>query len=218
MRFALNINVPADGIKNTLNIATVELYDSLSVSSGTKPSRLATLMFARQTAKEQMVFEGCTIAGPISKSDQLTVRKLAKAFNGLNGTPTPTPLALVRALLENQAVQVAWDAQQKRFRCVGTMKDGEDVYEAAGTSIQVEAKDEDMAVRLAKRAVTERMQDKPEEAEKLVKFFTGGCKVKKLVSNKLPDYVKVESLAQAGEEKLAAQPIKVSTAKDDDKE
>lgn len=216
MRFAFNVNVN-DIVGNLL---TVDLFDAATASEP-NTAQLAALVFSRENAKAPFVFDVLTMGGPITKGDQLTIRKLAKVFElavaeqviGL------TPLAILRNIVAELGVQVAWDAQQKRFRCVGTMKEGESVYQLVGCDgLAVEAKDDDTALRLAKRLVTENMIEHPENAEKLAKFFSGGCKLKKMVSGKLPEYTKIESLAQAGEERLAAAPIKLRTTKDDDKE
>lgn len=194
------------------NFQMVELYDATTVSQGNaKP--IGKLVFSKADAKSPLAFDHLQIPGPLSKHDQLTTRKIAKVFEEAENK-SGSPLVLCRSLLASRSVQVAYDPQQKRFRCCVTMKEGMDVYEACGTAFTVEAKDEDIALRLAKRAVTEAMQEQPEKAAELVKFFTGGCKIKKVVSNKLPPFIKVAELAQAGEEKLAAAPIRLG--KDED--
>lgn len=189
----------------------VELYDATTVSQGGKP--IGRLVFSKPDAKGLLAFDHLQIPGPITKCDQLTTRKIAKVFEDAENK-SGSPLVVCRSLLASRSVQVTFDPQQKRFRCCITMKEGLDVYEAVGTTFQVEAKDEEIALRLAKRAVTEAMQEQPESAAELVKFFTGGCKIKKVVSNKLPPFTKVPDLMQAGEEKLAAAPIRLG--KDED--
>jgi hypothetical protein len=118
---------------------------------------------------------------------------------------------VVRALVADRAVQVVYDPSMKKLRCCSTMQEGADTFELVGTTLTVQGKDEEHAVRIGKKEITNRMEEKPEDAGELVKFFTSGCKVKKLNSGKVPDFIKVADLAQPGEEKLAAAVIKIGT-------
>lgn len=207
------------------NIMSVELYDAAEASNS-RPHPLATLIFTNDNGK--MVYDGLNISGAVRKSDQLTIRKLARVFASAEEEELActkqkearySPLFIARALVSERNVQIVFDPSAKRFRCCTTMTEGANVYELLGTGgLTVEAKDEEHAVRLGKREVTEQMQEHPDTAGKLVAFFTGGCKVKEQASGKLPDFVQVASLAQGPAEiKLAATPIKLAMpAKDEE--
>lgn len=213
MRFAFNL------IARNAELV-IELYDAASVSeSGANPSCLGRLAYSKE--KNRWVSNGLSLPSIIQRSDVLTVKKIAKAnLDAMDEAIEEvglSPLVFLRALIAQRSVQIVWDASTKKFRCVGTMTEGSDHYEAVGASLTVEAKDEDIAIRLAKKAVAERMAEKPEDAAKLAAFFSGGCKVKKIVSGKLPDYIKVESLASnSEEEKLAKTAVKIQTKGDSD--
>jgi hypothetical protein len=203
---------------------TIHLFDASTVSDGGKATPvLAIVNYTRANPKSRWIVEGVAIPSLIGKLDVLTVKKIAKANIKAMTEATEkdglTPLVFLRAVLADRGVQVAFDPAQKKYRCVTTMKEGSNAYEVlgVGSSWTIEAKDEETAVRIAKREVANEMADKPESAGKLVGFFTGGCKVKKVVSGALPEYIKVESLAASPEEeKLAKTPVKVAVKEDAD--
>lgn len=122
-----------------------------------------------------------------------------------------TPFMVAKAILEAGGTQVVWDPEASRFRNVATAKDGDDTWELPALSLWVnehdvinatlDAPDEATAQRRAKKMVTETMAESPEHAAELVKFFTGGCVVRKVSSGKVPPHISVKSLATLSESK-----------------
>lgn len=218
MRFAFHLIAPSATVLN------IDLFDASTVSDGGKNTpTLARVHYERPSAKGKWIVTNVSIPSLIGKLDVLTVKKIAKANIKAMVEATEkdglSPLVFLRAVLADRGVQVAFDQTQNKYRCVSTMKEGSDAYEVlgVGSSWTIEAKDEETAVRIAKKEVANEMADKPETAGKLVGFFTGGCKVKKVVSGALPEFVKVESLAASPEEeKLAKTPVKVAVKEDAD--
>lgn len=209
------------------HVLKVSFFDASTVSQeGADAKPLASVEFQKNGKKWLHV--GVSWTSILSKSDLLVIKKLAKANVASLSEATEkdgyTPLVFLRALLAQGSVQIVWDASQKKYRCVSTMTEGSDAYEVLGVGATwtIEAKDEETAVRIAKKEVANEMADAPEKAAKLVGFFTGGCKVKKVTSGALPEFLKIESLAASPEEeKLAKTPIKKvmkDSDKDDDKE
>lgn len=197
----------------------VELFDASTVSVvGANAQILARITYEKN---KKWTLIGTHLPNLLQTQDVLTIKKIVKANLVGIGEATESaglsPLIFLRALIAQRSVQVAYDPESKRFRCVTTMKDGANSYEVVGTSLTVEAKDDEMAVRLAKRAVTECMQEKPELAEKLVAFFSHGCKVKKIASGAVPEFIKIETLAiNHEEEKIAKTPVKLSSKQDEE--
>jgi uncharacterized protein (UPF0212 family) len=218
MRFAFHLITPSN------TVVDISLFDASTVSdSGPNPAELAFIHYERASTKGKWIVARVELPGLLSKLDVLTVKKIAKAnlkaMSEVTEKDGLTPLVFLRAVLADRGVQVAFDPAQKKYRCVATMKEGSDAYEVlgVGSSWTIEAKDEETAVRIAKKEVANEMADKPETAGKLVGFFTGGCKVKKVVSGALPEFVKVESLAASPEEeKLAKTPVKLAVKEDAD--
>ena len=217
MRFAFHLITPSP------TVVDIDLFDASTVSDlGKGAPALARVHYERTSTKAKWIVTNVSIPSLISKLDVLTVKKISKANIKAMTEATEkdglTPLVFLRAVLADRGVQVAFDPAQNKYRCVSTMKEGSDSYEVlgVGSTWTIEAKDEDTAVRIAKREVANEMADKPESASKLVGFFTGGCKVKKVVSGALPEFVKIESLAASPEEaKLSTTPVKVAVKEDE---
>lgn len=214
MRFAFFINV-------TSTHTVIDLFDAATMQDD--DSKLASLVF--DIGKNGPEFAGLNLGHVPGKADKLTIKKLCRLTDVCASEAAEhklkngySPLLVARALLATESVQVAYDTTLGKYRCVTTMKEGLNAYELVGLpGMAVEAKDEEQAVRLAKKEVTDAMQANPESASKLVAFFSGGCKVKELKSGKLPTFTAVSALAHGkDEDKLAALPIKVAHGKDEE--
>ena len=205
MRFAFNLNL--DSSKTNL---LVDLHDAATVAEPGDP-KICTIVYGRLNQKSTWAFQNVLFERPITKFDIGTVIKLSK----LPGDIKDSALVFLRALLSGRAAQVVFDPSQKKYRCVGTMKAGKDEYCLAGTKLTVQADDDESAARLAKREAADSMAE-GEFIDEIAGWFKGGCKLSKVTSGKLPDHVKVESLAVTPEEiELAKQPIKPGAAKED---
>ena len=202
MRIAFDILAPLN------NMRCIELFDAATCCEN--PVRIGTIVFTKK--EKTYVFESLILGNGkrVFSEDASLIRKLSKAFDAAESKDF-TPLVVVRAMVADRGVQVVYDSNLKKLRCCSTMQEGADTYELVGTILTVDAKDADQAVRLGKKEVTAAMEETPENAAALVKFFTGGCKVKKLSSGKLPSFIMVAELAQPGEEKLASTIIKIGT-------
>ena len=218
MRLAIYLNLL------TSTHLAIQLFDAANLSTekaGAVP--LASVEFEK--SKNRWNYRGALLPNILSRAETMTVSKLVRAnAEALTEGETIkatgiTPVLLVRALLSRRAVQVTLDTAAKKFRCVSTMKEGLNTYNLQGLpfGMSVDAEDEEQAVRIAKKEVTAAMIDSPEKAASLAAFFTGGCKVKQATSGALPDFVKLESLADSpAEEKLAKTPVKLASAKDEE--
>lgn len=197
---------------------SIELFDAETVSQEGVPDATCVVNFTRKSEKHPWELVNTTMARLLGKDDvKLAIRfdKLAAHVESEEGYSGPvTPYRLCRALAASRAVQVAFDVQQKRFRCVSTMKEGEDTWQtAAGPALQATAKDEESAKRILLRDVAEAMAEHPDKALEYAKWHAGGCKVKKLASGKLPPYTLVTDVVNDDHErKLAAKPVKAAPA------
>ncbi len=141
-------------------------------------------------------------------------RRIMKAIDMIDEDGAGTPLTICRAILEEMGCQVVWDSKLSKYRNVATAKNGEDTYRLFGVDgLSVDASDEDLAMRLAKKMITGLMVDTPEKAEELAKWFSAGCKITKVASGSLPTWLELSTIAAPGEESLAKQPIKVVARK-----
>lgn len=147
----------------------------------------------------------------------LDARFLMKAVQQAIGEdkPATTPFAVVRALIAAGATQVVWDAAAKKYRNLSTAKDGADTWELLGVKgLTVDADDEAGAVQRANRLIADTMAQNPAKAAELVAFFSGGSKVKKVASGKVPEAIKPEALASNDAEKVeAAKPVAVKPSR-----
>lgn len=168
----------------------------------------ATIIFNRSDARKPWLFRSIAM----HQLNELSAR-LISDLTSLKANES-TPLTICNSLHQNGGRQVVWDKIQKRFRNVSTMKAGEDTWQAIGVDgITVNTEDEEKAIQRCKRTITEMMMEKPELAGDLAKWFSAGCKVKKLASGALPDSVSREFLANPDEGELLKKPILVAVKK-----
>jgi len=202
MRLAYEIVKPDE---NTLTLIVFPARESKD-----KPEEIsnALIRYSRPDAKKPWAFKSIII----NQINDLSARLISDL--GAAQATTTTPLLLANSFHENGGRQVVWDKRQTRFRNVSTMKAGEDTWQAVGVEgITVNTEDEEKAVQRCKRAITDMMMEKPAQAADLAKWFSNGCKVKKLASGALPDAISREFLANPDEVELAKKPIVIKVEK-----
>ncbi len=158
---------------------------------------------------DHSIWQADSIGGP-SRRLMAYLDKAREAFS------CNSPLMLVRTLVGLGAKQVVWDDAAEKFRNLASAQDGDNEYELVGTKLRVGAKDEASALTRAKARLMTAMDEAPEEAETLARWFKTK-KLKIVTSGAVPDAIPVAKLARGQEEvALAAKPIEKLSMKDEE--